>query len=233
MGRSVAWRNVLGASYRSSACRSGRSRAPTRPGRRRTPWRPPTPASSSGCARADADPGSSLTTIGATMAVITLFDAAWRWSPSAVPPRSERCRRRPPPPSTPLPAACRGGRGGRQLDRPSPRPDDSPDGCERSAAARPGRRHHAFAGPLRVGGRRAAGRGLVCPRRRGVPAAPGVLGARHARTALVVVVVGSLSTAVPMAPGGAGAQQAMMLVASARPPRPRRCCRSRSGCRRA
>jgi uncharacterized membrane protein YbhN (UPF0104 family) len=32
-------------------------------------------------------------------------------------------------------------------------------------------------------------------------------------TALVVVVVGSLSTAVPMAPGGAGAQQAMMLVA--------------------
>jgi uncharacterized membrane protein YbhN (UPF0104 family) len=158
--------------------------------------------------------GSSLTTIGATMAVITLFDAgmalvafggaaafgALPATPSVPSTRASPCRSwcssraSPGSPGTGPGALARRLQGvGRQL-------------AQGVAIMRsPGRYAWEVAAPLAAAWCARVGVVFLLLQAFSVPATLG--------TALVVVVVGSLSTAVPMAPGGAGAQQAMMLVA--------------------
>ena len=215
MGRSVAWRNVLAASYPAERVSLGTVACAYAAG---SAANAVAPAHAGELAKAalvrTRIHGSCLTTIGATMAVITLFDAGMALVAIG---GAAAFGSLPATPSFPvdplllvplvvvLAGACwfARHRAGRLAARLRGLGAHVAQGV--AIMRSPSRYVWEVAAPLAAAWCARVGVVFLLLQAFGVPATLG--------TALVVVVVGSLSTAVPMAPGGAGAQQAMMLVA--------------------
>jgi uncharacterized membrane protein YbhN (UPF0104 family) len=214
-GRSVAWRNVLRAAYPTERVALGTVACAYAAG---TATNALAPAHAGELVKAallrTRIHGSCLTTIGATMAVITLFDGGMALVALA---GAAAFGALPATPSLPvdpllvLPAIVAVAavswlvrhRAGRLAGRLRGIGANLAQGV--AIMRSPGRYVWEVAAPLAAAWCARVGVVFLLLQAFSLPATLG--------TALVVVVVGSLSTAVPMAPGGAGAQQAMMIVA--------------------
>lgn len=218
-GRSVAWRNVLAAAYPGERVSLGSVACAYAAG---TAGNAVVPAHAGEVVKAalmrTRISGSCLTTIGATMAVITLFDAGAALVALA---GAMAFGALPAAPSLPLDplllvpvVAVGGGLVWLARHRARARAGGLAGSWHRLGLhliqglvimRSPGRYAWEVAAPLTAAWCARVGVVFMLLQAFAVPATLG--------TALIVVVVGSVSAAVPIVPGGAGAQQAMMLVA--------------------